>query len=298
MFCVVFLIFILIIFTLVAISFFTLLEQKILGSIQLRKGPYYVGLLGILQPFSDAVKLFSINYNIYFDLNLFIINFSSIFILYLSIRLWALNPNIFFSFFFSFRALFFLLILGLVTIPLLIISWFSNCKYSLIGGLRTVRQLVSYEVSAAFCIMCFCCITLNLNILVIYEIICSFISIMILFIIWFPSILAESNRTPFDFSEGESELVSGFNTEVGGCPFALIFIREYLRFIYITIITRFFFFFKSIYIIFFCIFICFIGIISRGLLPRLRYDKLIHICWKSILPLRVFCFFYYYSLIF
>ena len=266
---------------LLGISFLTLLEQKVLGSSQLRKGPFYVGLFGLLQPFSDAVKLYLISFKVYSNFNNLIINIFCRISLLLSLLLWAVCPIFYFSFFMPLGVMYVLLILSLSSIPVLLISWFSNCKYSLLGGLRSVSQLVSYEISSAFCLvsLCFLSFCLNLFYLNFYS---SIISIFFLFIIWVPSLLAERNRTPFDFSEGESELVSGFNTELGGNPFALLFISEYINLLFISVFTFFFFFLKECYFIMFTcgLFGLFI-ILIRSLLPRLRYDKLMEICWKA-----------------
>jgi len=173
--------------------------------------------------------------------------------------------------------LFFLVMLGLVSILLLMMSWYSNCKYSLIGGLRRVSQMVSYDCVIGFIFITIILLTGHTDIerFELIRIDFFFFFFLPLFFLWLPAILAESNRTPYDFSEGESELVSGFNTEYSGFSFSGCFMGEYLSILFISLLTGYIFIFKS-YIVFSLItfFIVLFYIWVRSFLPRFRYDKL------------------------
>lgn len=188
--------------------------------------------------------------------------------------------------------LIFLSVLGLGVYPILIRGWASNSNYSLIGGIRALAQTISYEVSLVFILLRILLITSSLSfysILITQKIFFFFIT-LIPFLLWIFSSVAELNRTPFDFAEGERELVSGFNTEYRRRRFAIIFIAEYLIILLFRIYTRVFFLkrrnnisriIKFIILIFFFIWI-------RATLPRYRYDKLINLSWKFILPTATF----------
>lgn len=268
-----------IIFSFLSMSFFTLMEQKIIGSSQLRYGPYYRGFLGILQPFCDAVKLYRKFNKIIFVFSNFIFNLLPYLLLVLFNFLWLLRPILFISFDITLGVFFFLLILSISALIILMISWFSNCKYSILGGLRSVSQIISYEVCLGFIFLCICFLTKSLNLLRLGEyngfLVLAFLPI---FFIWIFTILAERNRTPFDFVEGERELVSGFNTEYSGGPFALCFMREYISMLFISFIRFFLFFFYSFLLGLSAVFFCFVYILVRCFLPRYRYDKLMLFC--------------------
>nr|ALO77428.1 NADH deshydrogenase subunit 1 [Attagenus hottentotus] len=290
---------ILVVGVLVGVAFLTLLERKVLGYIQIRKGPNKVGYIGILQPFSDAIKLFTkeqvnpfmSNYNFYY--------FSPIMNLFFALSLWLCLP--FFSYFFSFSfgILFFLCCSSLGVYTIMVAGWSSNSNYSLLGGLRSVAQTISYEVSLALILMSFLFLILGLNLydfFVYQENIWFFFLCFPLCFMWLVSGLAETNRTPFDFAEGESELVSGFNVEYSSGGFALIFLAEYSNILFMGMMScllflggnliSFWFYFKLVFISFFWLW-------ARGTLPRFRYDKLMYLAWKSYLPVSLnFLFFY------
>lgn len=282
---------ILVICVLIGVAFFTLLERKVLGYIQIRKGPNKVGLIGLPQPFRDAIKLFSKEQTNPFISNYYSYYFSPIFNLFLSLLLWMCIP--FFSVFlnFDFSILFFLCCSSLRVYTVIVAGWSSNSNYSLLGGLRSVAQTISYEVRLALILLSFLVIIFRLNILdfLKYQVYLWILFICFpLCIIWFVSSLAETNRTPFDFAEGESELVSGFNVEYRRGGFALIFLAEYssilfMRMLFCVIflganLIDWWFFIKLV-------FIAFLFIWVRGTLPRFRYDKLIYLAWKSFLPI-------------
>lgn len=290
---------IIIVGVLVGVAFLTLLERKVLGYIQIRKGPNKVGLIGILQPFSDAIKLFSkeqvyprySNYLIYY--------FSPVVRFRLSIIIWLLIPYYFNLINFNLGILFFLRILSIGVYTIIIAGWSSNSNYALLGGLRAVAQTISYEVRLALILISRIIIIIDFNILKYNEyqnLIWFLFFIIPLIICWMSSRLAETNRTPFDFAEGERELVSGFNVEYRRGRFALIFLAEYSRILFIRLIlviiylggfelTLFFYFKLRI--------ISFLFIWVRGTLPRYRYDKLIYLAWKRYLPISLnFLMFY------
>nr|YP_010491877.1 NADH dehydrogenase subunit 1 [Ontholestes orientalis]UWM92663.1 NADH dehydrogenase subunit 1 [Ontholestes orientalis] len=290
---------ILIICVLVGVAFLTLLERKVLGYIQIRKGPNKVGFMGLPQPFSDAIKLFSkesiypmmSNFNSYY--------FSPIVNLFLSLLLWMCMP--FFTSFMNFNLgfLFFLCCSSMSVYTIMIAGWSSNSNYSLLGGLRSVAQTISYEVSLSLILLSFLFLTLSLDIMEFmkYQDYTWFIFLCLpLSMIWFVSSLAETNRTPFDFAEGESELVSGFNVEYSSGGFALIFLAEYSSILFMSMICVILFLGGDIYSWMFFLklsLMSFFWIWVRGTLPRFRYDKLMYLAWKSFLPVSLnFLMFY------
>jgi NADH-ubiquinone oxidoreductase chain 1 len=182
-------------------------------------------------------------------------------------------------------------------------GWSSNSNYALIGAIRGVAQTISYEVRIAIFFLRIIFLLNNFNFLNFLDHQASswFIYLFFpLFLCWFTSLLAETNRTPFDFAEGESELVSGFNVEYRSGGFALLFLAEYARIIFIRFILSFIFFGRKSLLIFSSIgcFFCFSFIWVRGCFPRYRYDKLIYLAWKTYLPCSLFILFSYinYSL--
>lgn len=280
----------LIIFVLVGVAFLTLLERKVLGYIQIRKGPNKVGFMGLLQPFADAIKLFTkeqtypilSNFNIYY--------FSPLMNLFISLFLWIVMPFISVGLNFNLSLLYFLRVSSLGVYSVIMAGWSSNSSYSLLGGLRSVAQTISYEVSLALILISFIFLTLRFNLIdylnnqvyVWFMFLCFPLCVM-----WVISGLAETNRTPFDFAEGESELVSGFNVEYRRGGFAIIFLAEYARILLMSMmcvmlfmggdLNSYFFFIKLV-------FMSFLWIWVRGTLPRFRYDKLIYLAWKRFLP--------------
>ena len=285
---------ILIIPILVNIAFITLLERKILGYSQLRKGPNKVRIYGILQPFNDAIKLFSKELLFPSFSNAFQYILSPLIALFIVLLRYSLFPMFEIIFSFRFSLIFLYILLRINIYPLLVSGWASNRKYALIGALRAIAQTVSYEVSLATILIFYLGLALSLRLkerIAINEIWNKLIIFLPLIIILLISLLAETNRTPFDFAEGESELVSGFNIEYGSIGFALIFMAEYGRIIFLRIIfVSLFTSSKRIRILFWVgvrILIS-IWIWIRSTFPRYRYDKLINLTWKLYLPLSLF----------
>nr|QZZ18311.1 NADH dehydrogenase subunit 1 [Eurhadina jarrayi] len=301
---------VLMIFILVSVGFFTLLERKIMGYMHIRKGPNKVGSLGLLQPFSDGAKLFLSEQFFPKNSNFLIYYICPVLSLIQSLFIWLLFPFYINSVDFHYGFLFFLCVSSLGVYSLIICGWSSNSIYSMLGCMRSVSQAISYEVSLSIILLSFflLCDGYNLLYFSFFQNSCWFIFFSFpVFFCWFSCMLAETNRSPFDFSEGESELVSGFNVEYGSGGFALLFISEYASIIFMSLLSSLIFLGGDYFsFIFFLkiIFVCFLFVWVRCSLPRYRYDKLMYLAWKCYLPLSlnyVFFFvmlklmFYYHS---
>nr|CAH59781.1 NADH dehydrogenase subunit 1 [Pryeria sinica] len=276
---------------LIGVAFLTLLERKVLGYIQLRKGPNKLGVLGILQPFSDAIKLFTKEQTYPLFSNYMSYYFSPIISFILSLLIWLLIPYYFNMISFSLGMLFFFCCTSLGVYTVMVAGWSSNSNYALLGGLRAVAQTISYEVSLILIMLSVIIFLMDFNLLMLKEYqsyIWFFFLMLPLSFCMMSSMLAETNRTPFDFAEGESELVSGFNVEYSSGGFALIFMAEYSSILFMSMFfcllylggyeLSLFFYLKMVLISFFFLWV-------RGTLPRYRYDKLMYLAWKSYLPI-------------
>nr|YP_009732626.1 NADH dehydrogenase subunit 1 [Celypha flavipalpana]QHS71345.1 NADH dehydrogenase subunit 1 [Celypha flavipalpana] len=276
---------------LIGVAFLTLLERKVLGYIQIRKGPNKLGFMGILQPFSDAIKLFTKEQTYPMYSNYFAYYFSPVFSFFLSLLIWMVIPYYFNMISFSLGFLFFFCCTSMGVYMLMVAGWSSNSNFALLGGLRAVAQTISYEVSLALIMLSVIILIMDFNLIKFtdYQLMIWFMFVMMpLSLCWLSSSLAETNRTPFDFAEGESELVSGFNIEYSSGGFALIFLAEYSSILFMSMLfvlmymggynLSIFFYVKLVFISFFFIWV-------RGTLPRYRYDKLMYLAWKIYLPL-------------
>nr|YP_010118689.1 NADH dehydrogenase subunit 1 [Pelopidas mathias]QQY86874.1 NADH dehydrogenase subunit 1 [Pelopidas mathias] len=281
---------ILIIGVLIGVAFLTLLERKILGYIQIRKGPNKLGFMGLLQPFSDAIKLFSKEQTYLLNANYLTYYFSPIVSFILSLMIWVLMPYYFNLISFNLGILFFFCCTSLGVYTVMIAGWSSNSNYSLLGGLRAVAQTISYEVSLSLILLSSIILIMDFNLVkfMSYQSIIWFIFLMFpLSLCWLSSSLAETNRTPFDFAEGESELVSGFNVEYSSGGFALIFLAEYASILFMSLMFSLIYlggYYLNLLFYLKMVFISFIFIWVRGTLPRYRYDKLMYLSWKIYLP--------------
>nr|YP_010733854.1 NADH dehydrogenase subunit 1 [Atteva charopis]WEG93577.1 NADH dehydrogenase subunit 1 [Atteva charopis] len=276
---------------LIGMGFLTLMERKILGYIQIRKGPNKVGFMGILQPLSDGLKLFTKEQTYPVYSNYMIYYFSPIVAFILSMIIWTLIPYYFNMISYNLGMLFFFCCTSLGVYTVMISGWSSNSNYSLLGGLRAVAQTISYEVSLALIMFSGILIIMEFNLLMfgIYQKMVWFMFLMFpLFICWVSSSLAETNRTPFDFAEGESELVSGFNIEYSSGGFVLIFLAEYSSILFMSLMCSILFlggYNLSLMFYLKLVLISFLFVWVRATLPRYRYDKLMYLAWKSYLPI-------------
>jgi NADH-ubiquinone oxidoreductase chain 1 len=287
---------------LIGVAFLTLLERKVLGYIQIRKGPNKVGVFGLLQPFSDAIKLFTKEQTFPYISNFNLYYLSPVVNLFLALLLWLMIPFITINFNFDLSLLFFLGVSRLRVYTIIIAGWSSNSNYAILGGLRSVAQIISYEVSLVLILLSFLFIILRFNIIDLgkfQELIWFIFLLLPSCIMWIVSALAETNRTPFDFAEGESELVSGFNVEYRRGGFAIIFLAEYSNILFIRILCRILFLGANLCSLDFFLklsFVAFFWLWVRGTLPRYRYDKLIYLAWKRYLPVSLNLLLFYFFL--
>lgn len=298
---------------LLSVAVFTLFERKIIGYIQRRQGPINVGFIGILQPFSDGLKLMIKEPLIPSNSNFLMYISAPILTLLLSLINWALIPfsdNIVILDL-NIGTLFILGISSLSVYGIIIAGWSSNSKYAFLGALRSSAQMISYEVSIGIILMTVLLAVGSLNLTDIVKaqkdiwFIVPFFPVFLLFLI---SSVAETNRHPFDLPEAEAELVSGYNVEYASVSFAFFFIGEYVNIILMSSINVIFFlggwlplfnFFFISPIIWFSlkvVFMVFIFIIIRAMLPRYRYDQLMSLGWKTFLPLSIGFFLFYLGL--
>nr|ADB92010.1 NADH dehydrogenase subunit 1 [Ammothea hilgendorfi] len=290
----------LVLLVLVGVGFFTLLERKILSYIGNRKGPNKVMFWGLGQPLADGLKLFGKEYVYTFKSIYVVFMLCPVLMIILSLMMWMCTPMMGHFIDLKFGLLYFLVITGMSVYALIFSGWSSNSKYSIFGGYRGVAQTISYEVSLSLVMLSFVFMvgSYDLAFFSVYQLNSWMIIFMLpLSMIWFVSMLAETNRTPFDFSEGESELVSGFNIEYGGVLFAFIFIGEYSSIIFMSVLYVILFLGGLDLLYMYKIMVVIIlFILIRGSLPRFRYDNLMYMAWKIYLPMSIHFLFFFFGI--
>ncbi len=296
------------VFLLLSVAYLTYFERKVIAAMQLRKGPTAVGLFGLLQPLADGLKLF-------FKESIFpershkaVFILAPVITFVLSLMAWAVIPvgeelvfaNI------NVGILYLLAVSSLGVYGIILAGWASNSTYAFLGGLRSAAQMISYEVSLGLTLMTviLCAGSMNLtDIVLAQKRVWYIIPLFPMFVVFLISILAETNRAPFDLPEAEAELVSGYNVEYASMPFALFFLGEYANMILMSAMATLLFlggwlppFEWSVWAfvpgpVWFALkvaFVLFLFIWSRATFPRFRYDQLMRLGWKIFLPLTLF----------
>lgn len=292
---------------LLAVAYFTVAERKIMGAIQRRRGPNVIGFIGLLQALADGLKLFVKETTLPSNSNLAIFVLAPVLSFLLSIIAWAVIP-------FSHKVVFADINLGILYLfavssmnvyGIVLAGWSSNSKYAFLGALRSAAQMISYEISIGFIILniAVCVGSLNLSKIVLaQQEVWLIVPLFPLFVMFYISMLAETNRQPFDLPEAESELVSGYNVEYSAMTFALFFLAEYSNMLLMSSLAAVLFaggwlpflnIFPLYYIpgsFWFSLKVC-VGavffILTRATLPRYRYDQLMYLGWKCFLPFAI-----------
>lgn len=292
---------------LIAVAFFTVAERKIMGAIQRRRGPNVIGFMGLLQALADGLKLFVKETTLPSNSNLIVFILAPMLAFVLSLISWAVIPfsNKIIAADINLGILYLFAISSLNVYGILLAGWSSNSKYAYLGALRSAAQMVSYEISIGFIVLTtvLCTGSFNLSSIVLAQSKSYFIiPLFPMFILFYISMLAETNRHPFDLPEAEAELVSGYNVEYSAMTFALFFLGEYSNMLLMSSFAAILFlggwlplfdifilnvlpgsFWFSLKIALGAVFF----IITRATLPRYRYDQLMQLGWKSFLPLSI-----------
>jgi len=293
---------------LLSVAFMTIIERKQLAAHQRRVGPTIVGYYGVLQPFADALKLILKETVIPSQSNKVLFYLAPVSTLIFSLLGWGVIPfgQGLTLFDFSLGIFYTLALSSLGVYGILFAGWSANSKYAFLGSLRSTAAMISYELILSSAILIIILLAGSFNYSTIIEVqqsIWFIVPLLPVFIFYFISILAETSRTPFDLQEAESELVAGFFTEHSSVPFVFFFLAEYSSIVLFSCITAILFLggynlpevivngsyinLQSIVLgLKTCVF-CFLFVLFRATLPRLRYDQLISLCWINLLPIAV-----------
>nr|YP_009000602.2 NADH dehydrogenase subunit 1 [Lutraria rhynchaena] len=285
---------IVVVLMLVGVAFFIVIERKGLGMLQLRQGPNKVSVKGILQAVADGVKLFKKEFTFPSSLGKISFSLGPLFCFFCAYGLYILFPSFFSESSFELGLMFFLCVSCFNVYGVFLTGWLCNSRYAFLGAMRAVAQSISYEVylsTSVFSVLLFVgsydFVLIRFN-----EYACCFLSLGVL-VLWFVAALAETNRAPFDFVEGESELVAGYSVEYGGAGFALLALAEYSNIIFMSLVTGLLFFnvgmswgfFGDLLLAVWTVFFSYFFVWVRGTVPRYRYDLLMQLCWTVLLPL-------------
>lgn len=292
---------------LISVAYFTIAERKLMGSIQRRRGPNVIGFVGLLQPLADGLKLFAKETILPSNSNIYVFLLAPLLTFILSLIGWSVIPlseQILISDI-NLGILYILAISALSVYGIIMAGWSSNSKYPFLGSLRSAAQMISYEISIGFIIVniCLCVGSFNLSTIVLAQKNIWFIfPLLPMFILFYISMLAETNRHPFDLPEAEAELVSGYNVEYSAMTFALFFLGEYANMLLMSTFSSILFLGGwlplfdifplnwlpgSVWLAFKIILGVVFFILTRAALPRYRYDQLMYIGWKSFLPVSI-----------
>tara|TARA_Y100000994_G_scaffold239929_1_gene234072 strand:- start:250 stop:1272 length:1023 start_codon:yes stop_codon:yes gene_type:complete len=296
------------------VAYTTYSERKIIGFMQSRMGPMRVGPSGIFQPIADVIKLFTKEVIIPSNANTGLFLTAPIIMLVPSLLVWSVIPLSEYFVISNINAglLFILALTSLSVYGVILAGWASNSKYAFLGSMRSAAQIIAYEIAMGFALVGVLMAAGSLNL---QEIIISqrgglfswyWLPLFPLFIIYLIAGIAETNRAPFDVSEGESEIVAGFHVEYSGVAFAMFFLAEYMNIILISILVTIMFFggwlspfensFLEIYFAWIpgfiwisvkTLFFIFLFLWLRATLPRYRYDQIMRLGWKVFLPITI-----------
>nr|YP_003162825.1 NADH dehydrogenase subunit 1 [Meretrix meretrix]ACU68431.1 NADH dehydrogenase subunit 1 [Meretrix meretrix] len=293
------------VFMMVCVSYYIVTERKGLGMMQRRHGPNKVSFKGILQPIADGVKLFTKEVIVpvaTFKTMFFLGPFICFFCAY---SLWVLFPNNNPVVEFELGLLFFLCVSSFSVYGVFLVGWICDSRYAFLGAMRAVAQTISYEVFLSTLLFCPLILVGSFDLLELRQF--SFVTFFLgqeMVVLWLIAVLAETHRAPFDFVEGESELVSGYSVEYGGTGFALLALAEYSNMMFMSMVTVALYFgwlvplswWGDFVFAFILVFFAYFLVWVRGTLPRYRYDLLMKVCWEVFLPLSL-CFFVFFMVL-